>query len=139
VEKMKIIALLVVAVVLVCFSAVEEVEGQQFSHPSFMLLWRSTVGSTGKRVVDLRHLMEPLFNPSANTADDGRVAQERAIDVLFDFVDPDDALEQIRGVGPLGFIEVQSASSSFNRPLFDYDRLVQNAYQTAYHNLSPLL
>jgi len=144
---------------LVCLWAAEEAHAQQFSHPSFMLLWRTDTSSGWKRststppVVDLRHLLEPLLNPSAHAASSTQssssssssasaseeVEREKRVytpETLFDYVDPtEDVLEQIRGVGPMGFIEIDSASTSFNRPLFDYDSLVRAAYIVKY--LSP--
>jgi hypothetical protein len=152
-----VVAVVVVATaLLVCLWAAEEAHAQQFSHPSFMLLWRTDTSSGSKRsintppVVDLRHLLEPLLNPSAHAASSSQSSSSPASEeverekraytpeTLFDYVEPtEDVLEQIRGVGPMGFIEIDSASTSFNRPLFDYDSLVRAAYIVKYHYPPP--
>jgi hypothetical protein len=158
-----VVAVVVATALLVCLWAAEEAHAQQFSHPSFMLLWRTDTSPASKRsmntppVVDLRHLLEPLLNPSAHAASSSQsssssasssasaseeVQREKRVytpETLFDYVDPtEDVLEQIRGVGPMGFIEIDSASTSFNRPLFDYDSLVRAAYIVKYHYPPPI-
>lgn len=82
--------------------------------------------------------MEPLLNPPSSN-------EKRGTQQGFEAnVVPQDSLQQIYGTGPLGLIEIQSAMASFNRPLFDYDSLVQQAYVVEYVpwavliNLSPL-
>ncbi|ELR23811.1 uncharacterized protein ACA1_297770 [Acanthamoeba castellanii str. Neff] len=146
-----VVAVVVATALLVCLWAAEEAHAQQFSHPSFMLLWRTDTSSGSKRsintppVVDLRRLLEPLLNPSAHAASSSQSSSSSASqeverekraytpETLFDYVEPtEDVLEQIRGVGPMGFIEIDSASTSFNRPLFDYDSLVRAAYIVNY-------
>jgi len=140
-EKMKgfLIMACLAATFISFLSLVEHGRGQQISNPAFMLLWKSTVGATKRHArVDMRKLMEPLLNPPSSN-------EKRGTQQGFEAnVVPQDSLQQIYGTGPLGLIEIQSAMASFNRPLFDYDSLVQQAYVVEYVpwavliNLSPL-
>lgn len=132
------LATCVAAWTLVLMLAMKETQALQYSHPAFMLIWRSEQ-QTKKRtttpdVVDLSLMTHPILSSSAVQSGLHHAHEKKNV---LDHVDPSDTnYEWLQGVGPYGFIEITGATTSFNRPLFDYDTLVNAVYQAKYPSSS---